>query len=141
MASDKSADVIWREITSADLFFFFHDTKSFKKPSEFLFIKQIDNIFPCVCTVIDHRRRHKRVKNNSHATRLRLVSYFSVLYILWHHVIYYRTHARKNCYVFVKYISCIAVFKLCWWSRQSKPEILFTTHFRKRTKCTCITTY
>ena len=21
-------------------------------------IKQIDNIFPCVCTVIDHRRRH-----------------------------------------------------------------------------------
>ena len=24
----------------------------------FYCIKQIDNIFPCVCTVIDHRRRH-----------------------------------------------------------------------------------
>ena len=33
-----------------------------KNPSinhlNFYCVKQIDNIFPCVCTVIDHRRRH-----------------------------------------------------------------------------------
>ena len=32
--------------------------KSFNKPSNFYCIKQIDCIFPCACTVIDHRRRH-----------------------------------------------------------------------------------
>ena len=46
-------------ITSADLFF--HCPKSFSKPFEFYilyFIKQIDYISPCVCTVIYHRKPH-----------------------------------------------------------------------------------
>ena len=32
------------------------------------------------------QKTSQRVKNNSHATRLRLVSYFFVLYTLWHHL-------------------------------------------------------
>ena len=44
--------------TSADLFFFFNDQKSFNKSLDFYCIKQIDYIIPCVCIVIDHRRRH-----------------------------------------------------------------------------------
>ena len=49
-----------RQITSADLFFFFQAPPN---PSinhlNFFCIKQIYYIFsPCVCAVIDHRRRH-----------------------------------------------------------------------------------
>ena len=40
-----------RHITSADLFFFSHVPKFFNKPFEFYCIKQIDNIFPCVCVL------------------------------------------------------------------------------------------
>ena len=49
----------WRQIHAISrqrtCFSFFMPPKSFKKPFEFLLYK---TIFPCVCTVIDHRRRH-----------------------------------------------------------------------------------
>ena len=38
-----------RHITSANLFFFFHAPKTLQKIVNFSCIKQIDNIFPCVC--------------------------------------------------------------------------------------------
>ena len=44
-----------RHITSADFFFFFHPSINHLN---FYCIKQIGNIFPCVCTVIEQRRRH-----------------------------------------------------------------------------------
>ena len=47
----------------------------------FYCIKEIDYIFPCVfCN--RSQKTSQCVKNNSHATRLRLVSYFVVLYTL-----------------------------------------------------------
>ena len=59
--------------------------KSFNKPFDFYCIKQIDNIFPCVYCKRS-QKTSQRVKNNSHATRLRLVSYFLVLYTLWRYL-------------------------------------------------------
>ena len=59
-------------------------------------IKQIDFIFLCFCTVIDHRWRHTVWRTKSHA--LDCVSY--VLFCSSHattsSVIYYSTDARKN---------------------------------------------
>ena len=61
----------------------------------FYCIKQIDYIFPCVyCN--RSQKTSQRVKNNSHATRLRLVPYFFVLYTLWRHLWSITAHTRKN---------------------------------------------
>ena len=59
----------------------------------FYCIKQIDYIFPCVCN--RSQMTSQRVKNNSHATRLRLVL-FCPLHAVTLFVIYYSTHTRKN---------------------------------------------
>ena len=60
-------------------------------------IKQIDNIFPCVCVYCNRSQKtSQRLKNNSHATRFRLVSYVFVLYAVTSSVIYYSAHTRKN---------------------------------------------
>ena len=67
-------------------------------------IKQIDNIFPCVHMYCNRSQKtSQRVKNNGHATRLHVMSYFSVLYTLWRHMwsIQY-THMEK-CNLFVLY--------------------------------------
>ena len=45
----------------------------------FYYTKQLDFIFLCFCTVIDHRRRHCVLRTKSHDTRLRLVLYIFVL--------------------------------------------------------------
>ena len=55
-------------------------------PLNFYCIKQIDNIFS-VCVYWNRSQKtSQRVKNNSHTTRLRLVTYFLVLYTLWRHL-------------------------------------------------------
>ena len=64
--------------TSADLFFFFHVPKSLN----FYCIKQIDYIFSVRVYCNKSQKTSQRVKNNNHTTRLRLVSYFLVLYAL-----------------------------------------------------------
>ena len=63
----------------------------------FICIKQRDYIFPRVCVYCNRSQKtSQRVKNNSHATRLCLVSYFLVLYTLWRHLwsITVHTHTR-----------------------------------------------
>ena len=95
----------WRQIhvrsTSLDLFLSFpmpqNHAKFLINHLNFYCIKQIDNIFPCVCTVIDHRRRQsQRIKNNSHATPTssRVVRF--ILYTLWCHLwsITVHTHGK-----------------------------------------------
>ena len=74
----------------------------------FYCIKQIDNIFPCVCRNRS-QKTSQRVKNNSHAARLRLVSYFFVLCKEQKSsVIYYSTHTRKNViYLFNNIVNCM----------------------------------
>ena len=76
-------DVKPRHITSADLFFFFMPQNPSINHLNFYCIKQIYNIFPCVCThVIDHRRRHSVFKKQQsrHSTSSRVVLF--VLYTL-----------------------------------------------------------
>ena len=86
-----------RHITSADLFLFFHAPKSFNKPFEFLLYKTNRLHFP-VCVYCNRlQKTSQRVKNNSHATRLRLVSsFFCSLHAVTSSVIYYSTHTWKN---------------------------------------------
>ena len=82
--------------TSADLFFFFHAPKNHLN---FYCIKQIDKICPCVCIVID------RVKNNNHATRLRLVLF--CLHAVTSSVIYYNVHTWKNIIYLLTNVSSV----------------------------------
>ena len=59
----------------------------------FYCIKQIDYIFPCVHMYCNRSQKtSQRVKNNSHATRICLVSYF-LFFCLY--ITDYSTHARK----------------------------------------------
>ena len=76
-----------RQITSADLFFFFHAPKTFNKPFEFLLY--LTNRLHFSVRVYCNRSQEtsQRVKNNSHATSLHAVT---------SSVIYYSTHTRKN---------------------------------------------
>ena len=69
--------------------------KSFNKPFEFLLYVYCNR----------SQKTSQRVKNNSHATRLCLVSYFFVLYTLWRHLwsITVHTHTRTNViYLLIK---------------------------------------
>ena len=78
----------------------------------FYCIKQIDYIFPCVCN--RSQMTSQRVKNNSHATRLRLVLrlVFFTRYDVICDLLQY-THARKN------------VIHTCY----SAPPCVSTRHF------------
>ena len=51
---NKSSQISFRQQFS---FSFFMSPKSIKKIFDYYCIKQIDYIFPCVCTVINRRRR------------------------------------------------------------------------------------
>ena len=85
------------QITSADLFFFFHAPKSFIKLFKFLLYKTNRWYFSVCVYRNKSQKTSQRVKNNSHATRLRLVSNFSVfLHAVTSSVIYYGTRARTN---------------------------------------------
>ena len=71
----------WRQIhvrsRQQTCFSFFMPQKPSINHLNFYCIKQIDNIFPCVCVYCNRSQKtSQRVKNNSHATRLCLVSYF-----------------------------------------------------------------
>ena len=74
-----------RQLTSADLFFFFHAPKIFQ-PFEFLLYKT-NRLNFAVCVYYNRSQKSsQRVKNSSHVTRLRLVSYLFVLYTLRRHL-------------------------------------------------------
>ena len=71
-------------------FLFSCPQKYFNKPFEFLLYKT-NRLHFSVCVYCNRSQEtSQRVKNNNHATRLRLVSYFFVLYT------YCSTHTRKN---------------------------------------------
>ena len=59
-------------------------------------IKQIDFIFLCVCTVIDHRWRHSVWRTKSHALDCVSCVLFWSSHAMTSSVIYYSTDARKN---------------------------------------------
>ena len=59
-------------------------------------IKQIDFIFLCVCTVIDHRWRHSVWRTKSHALDCVSCVLFCSSHAMTSSVIYYSTDARKN---------------------------------------------
>ena len=59
-------------------------------------IKQIDFIFLCSCTVIDHRWRHSVWRTKSHALDCVSCVLFCSSHAMTSSVIYYSTDARKN---------------------------------------------
>ena len=59
-------------------------------------IKQIDFIFLCFCTVIDHRWRHGVWRTKSHALDCVSCVLFCSSHAMTSSVIYYSTDARKN---------------------------------------------
>ena len=89
-------------------FSFFMPQKSFNKPFEFLLYKTNELNFSMCVYCNRSQKMSQRVKNNSHTTRLRLVTYFFVLYT--HDVIcdlLQYTH-REKCNLFANYI-CVFV--------------------------------
>ena len=83
-----------RHITPVDLFCIFHARKTFNKQFEYLLYKTNRKNFFLVCVSCNRSQKtSQRVKNNSHAARLRLVSYanYDVIYDLLQY-----THAREN---------------------------------------------
>ena len=94
-----------RQITSADLFFFFLcPKKSFNKPFEFLLYKTNRlNFSVCVCVYCNRSQKTSQRVKNSGATRLRLVSYFLFFTrcdVIFDLLQYTRT---QKCNLFVKY--------------------------------------
>ena len=77
-------------------FLFSRSPKSFNKPSEFLLYKTNRLHFPVLVYCNRSQKTSQRVKNNSHTSRLRLVSYFFVLYTLRRHLwsITVHTHGK-----------------------------------------------
>lgn len=72
--------------------------KSFICSSLFLYhyIKQIDSMLPCVCSVIDHRWRQNVVKTKKWHTSRRRVCHCCFYHILTSSVIYYWTDPRQH---------------------------------------------
>ena len=64
----------------------------------FCCIKQIDYIFPCVCTVIDHRRRHsvKRTVTPLDFVSCRTFLFFTRCGVICDLANYYSTYPREN---------------------------------------------
>ena len=86
-------------------------SEKFKWHLNFYWIEQIDYIFPCVCTAIDHSRRHNACKEQQsrHSTSSCVVRFCS-LHAVTSSVIYYSTHTRKN----VIYLLNINWLCCCW---------------------------
>ena len=59
-------------------------------------IKQIHEFCSVSVYCNKSQRTSQRVKNNDHTTRLRLMSYFFVLYTLWCHLWSITVHTREN---------------------------------------------
>ena len=104
----------WRQIRvrsrQKTCFSFLMPRKSFNKPFEFLLYKKNRLHFSMCMYCIRSQMTLQRVKNNSHATRLRVVSYFSVsLYTLWRHLWSITVHTRKNV-IYLLSIYCTVVY-------------------------------
>ena len=64
------------------------------------YMKPIDSMFPCVCSVIDHRRRQNMVRTSVTRSATPGVSRFCSYHILTSSVIYYRADARFLSFAF-----------------------------------------
>ena len=122
----------WRQIHVRSrqqiCFSFFMPPKFFNKLSEFLLYKT-NRLHFSLCVYCNRSQTtSQRVKNNSHATRLRLVSYFFCsLHAVTSFVIYYSTHTRKNVIYLLDtslkystlnlYLSIINQTNTCIWDR------------------------
>ena len=75
-------------------------------------IKQIDFIFLCICTVIDHRWRHSVWRTKSHALDCVSCVLFCSSHTMTSSVIYYSTDARKN-EIYLLIIFAMESVKIC----------------------------
>ena len=79
-------------------------------------IKQIDFIFLCFCTVIDHRWRHSVWRTKSHALDCVSCVLFCSSHAMTSSVIYYSTDARKN-EIYLLNTQCFEMRCLKWVPR------------------------
>ena len=83
----------------------------FKKAFRY-YIKQIDSMLPCVCSVIDHRRRQNVVRTSvTHSATPHVRPLVCSYHILTSSVIYYWTDARQHgIYLLILYSTAIGPF-------------------------------
>ena len=78
----------WRNLKWKDIFSVYFNF--------FYYIKQIDSMLPCVCSVIDHRGRQNVVRTSVTHSAAPRVPLFCSYHILTSSVIYYWTDARQH---------------------------------------------
>ena len=80
------------------MFKYFEIKKSFISNSlSRYYIKQIDFMLPCVCSVKDHRRRQNVVRTSvTHSNIASCATFFLTIFWRHLHVIYYWTDARQH---------------------------------------------
>ena len=100
----------------------FWTKKSFICSSLFrYYIKQIDSLLPCVCSVIDHRRRQNVVRTS--VTRLSpRVPLLCSYHILTSAVIYYWTDARQHG-IYLYYIITKSLFYFKIFEQNAKAGL------------------
>ena len=78
----------------------------------FYYIKRIDSMLPCVCSVIDHRGRQNVVRTSVTNSAAPHVPLFCLYHILMSSVIYYWTDVRQN-----------GIYLLNWHAEPSTDEL------------------
>ena len=89
----------------------------------FYYIKQIDSMLPCVCSVIDHRGRQNVVRTSVTHSAAPRVPLFCSYHILTSSVIYYWTDARQHGIYLLKWrFRCSSRLKLLY-AMKARPEM------------------
>ena len=118
-----------RQITLPDSYFSVHAPKirQYINHLNFYCIKQIDYVFPSVCTVIDHRRRPQPRTQGLISAQVPFV-----LYTLWRHLWSITVHVHEKMLFFLKHMFSIPCSKwLPLWGFYLIIIIIFIqdTHF------------
>ena len=113
--SDWSNNHEWIQYTHIDGVIESYARSDWLKCFDEYYIKQIDSIFSCVCTLIDAQKTSKCGENNSHATRLRLVAYFFVLATLWRHLCIDKEFQIWVHNLIYNLVSCCVSQPLSYW--------------------------
>ena len=98
------------------------------------YIKQIDSMLPCVCSVIDHRGRQNLVRTSvTHSAALRL-SLFCSYQILTSSVIYYWTDARQHGIYLLDRSSLMTFYSQGYHADLDSPVVLVVQDLPEKVK-------
>ena len=79
------------------------------------YIKQIDSMLPCVCSVIDHRGRQNVVRTSVTHSAAPRVQLFCSYHILTSSVIYYWTDARQHGIYLLNIYQSVPILSSKWY--------------------------